>query len=38
MKETFAETKLIENFTPFSCSSASTIKAFNMSLDISGYT
>ena len=31
IKETFAETNLIENF---SCRSASTIKAFNKSLDI----
>ena len=34
MKETIAETKLIENFTPFSCRSASTTEAFNTSLDI----
>ena len=34
IKETLAETNLIENFTPRSCRSASTTKAFNMSLDI----
>ena len=34
IKETFAETNLIENFSPHSCRSASTTKAFNMSLDI----
>ena len=34
IKERFAETNLIENFTPHSCRSASTTKAFNMSLDI----
>ena len=34
IKETFAETNLIKNFTPHSCRSASTTKAFNMSLDI----
>ena len=34
IKETFAETNLIENFTPRSCRSASTAKAFNMNLDI----
>ena len=34
IKETFAETNLIENFTPHSCKSASTTKAFNMNLDI----
>ena len=32
--ETFAQTNLIENFTPHSCRSALTTKAFNMSLDI----
>ena len=34
IKETFAETNLIENFTRHSCRSASTTKAFNMKLDI----
>ena len=34
IKETFAETNLIENFTPHSCRSASTTKAFTVSLDI----
>ena len=34
IKETFAQTNLIKNFTPHSCRSASTTKAFNMSLDI----
>ena len=34
IKETFAKTNLIENFTRHSCRSASTTKAFNMSLDI----
>ena len=34
IKETFAETNLIENFNPHSCRSTSTTKAFNMSLDI----
>ena len=34
IKETFAEINLIENFIPHSCRSASTTKAFNMSLDI----
>ena len=34
IKETFAETNLIENFTPHSCRSASTSNAFNMKLDI----
>ena len=34
IKETFAETNLIENFSPHSCRSASTTKAFNVSLDI----
>ena len=34
IKETYAETNLIENFTPHSCRSASTAKAFNMNLDI----
>ena len=34
IKETFVETNLIENFTPHSFRSASTTKAFNMSLDI----
>ena len=34
IKETFAETNLIENFTPHSCESASTTKAFNMKFDI----
>ena len=34
IKETFAETSLIENFTPRSCRSASTTKAFIMNLDI----
>ena len=34
IKETFAHTNLIENFTPYSCRSASATKAFNMSLDI----
>ena len=36
IKETFAQTNLIENFSPHSCRSASTTKAFNMSLDIMG--
>ena len=34
IKETFAETNLIENLAPRSCRSASTTKAFNMNLDI----
>ena len=34
IKETFAQTNLIKNFTPHSCRSASTTKAFNMCLDI----
>ena len=34
IRETFAETSLIKNFTPHSCRSASTTKAFNVSLDI----
>ena len=34
IKEILAETNLIKNFTPHSCRSASTTKAFNMSLDI----
>ena len=34
IKETFAQANLIENFTPHSCRSASTTKAFNMCLDI----
>ena len=34
MKERFAKINLIENFSPHSCRSASTTKAFNMSLDI----
>ena len=34
INDTFAETNLIENFTPHSCRSASTAKAYNMSLDI----
>ena len=34
IKKTFAETNLIGNFTPHSCRSASTTKAFNMSFDI----
>ena len=34
IKETFAQTNLIENFSPHSCRSASTTNAFNMSLDI----
>ena len=34
IKETFAETNLIENVTPHSCRSVSTTKAFNMNLDI----
>ena len=34
IKETFAETNLIENLTPRSCRSASTTKAFKMNLDI----
>ena len=34
MKETFAETNLIENFTPHSYSSASATKAFSMNLNI----
>ena len=34
IKETFAQTNLIENFTPHSCRSASATKTFNMSLDI----
>ena len=34
IKESFAETNLIENFTPHSCRSASTTKVFNMSLDV----
>ena len=34
IKETFAQTNLIENFTPHSCRSASTTKAFKMNLDI----
>ena len=33
-RKTFPQTNLIENFTPHSCRSASTTKAFNMSLDI----
>ena len=33
IKETFSETNLIVNFTPHSFRSASTTKAFNMSLD-----
>ena len=32
--KTFEETNLIENFTPHGCRSASTTKAFSMSLDI----
>ena len=34
IKETFAQTNLIENFTPHSCRPASKTKAFDMSLDI----
>ena len=34
IKETFAEANLIENFIPHSCRSASTTKAFNMSIGI----
>ena len=34
IKETFAEINLIENFIPHNCRSASTTKAFNMSLGI----
>ena len=34
IKETYAETNLIESFTPHSCRSASTAKTFNMNLDI----
>ena len=34
IKETFAKTNLIENFSPHSCRSALTTKVFNMSLDI----
>ena len=34
IKEAFAEINLIENFSLYSCRSASTTKAFNMSLDI----
>ena len=34
IRETLAETNLIENFNPRNCRSASTTKAFNMSLDI----
>ena len=34
IKETFAQTNLVENFSPNSCRSASTTKAFNMSLEI----
>ena len=34
IKETFTKTNLIENFSPHSCRSASTTKAYNMSLDI----
>ena len=34
IKKPFAQTNLIENFIPHNCRSASTTKAFNMSLDI----
>ena len=34
IKETFAQTNLTENFSPHSCRSTSTTKAFNMCLDI----
>ena len=34
MKETFAETNLIENFISHNCRSASTTIAFSMNLDI----
>ena len=34
-KQSFSETKLMENFPPHSCQSASTIKALDMNLDIS---
>ena len=34
IKETFAQTNLIETLSPHSCTSASTTKAYNMSLDI----
>ena len=34
IKGIFVQTNLIENFSPHSCRSASTTKAFNMSLDI----
>ena len=34
VKQVFLETKLLENFPPYSCRSASTAKALDMTLDI----